>query len=220
MAILKIESIKKYYEKEVILAGCNLEVKEGELLSIVGQSGSGKTTMLSLMGLLQNPTDGQVVIDGVNTVGLNTEAKAKLRSTYIGFVFQRARLVGALTAIENVLLPAWLLSHKNSLEKRAKDLLTKLGLQNRLDFLPEKLSIGQMRRVALARALLLNPKIILADEPTNDLDPDTANLVFEYLKMARDNGAAVVLVTHDQNYARCAERLVELKDGRLYEQKR
>lgn len=216
-AILEIENIKKFYEQEAVLAGIDLMVKEGELVSIVGQSGCGKTTLLSIIGLLQNPTEGRVRIAGENTLLLGSTARAKLRSTFFGFVFQRARLVGSLTALENVLLPLWLFGHDKALETKAKALLTELGLSHRFQYLPEALSIGQMRRVALARALLYNPKLILADEPTNDLDQETAQVVLDNLKKARNNGAAVILVTHDKKYAWQADRVLQLKKGRLSE---
>jgi ABC-type lipoprotein export system ATPase subunit len=214
-AILKAEKIKKYYGQEAVLAGVDLTVNQGELLSIIGQSGSGKTTLLSIIGLLQNPTEGLVRIGEENTAFLSSTERATLRSKYIGFVFQRARLVGALTALENVLLPAWLFSHEKSLGFRAEALLTELGLKERFHYLPQQLSIGQMRRVALARALLLQPKIILADEPTNDLDEETAEVVFNNLQKARNDGTAVIFVTHDKKYAGRADRVLELAAGRF-----
>lgn len=215
--LLEIEGVKKYYGQEAVLAGIDLSVNEGELISIIGQSGSGKTTLLSIIGLLQNTTEGRVRICEENATLLNSPARAHIRSKYIGFVFQRARLVGSLTALENVLLPVWLFNHDKRMAARAEALLAELGLKHRFHYLPEQLSIGQMRRVALARALLLQPKIILADEPTNDLDSDTAEVVFDNLQKARNNGAAVVLVTHDKKYAGHADRILELKAGKLYE---
>jgi ABC-type lipoprotein export system ATPase subunit len=216
-ALLEAKGIKKYYGQEAVLAGVDLVVKQGELISIVGQSGTGKTTLLSIIGLLQNPTEGRMRIGEENATLLNSAARAKLRSRYIGFVFQRARLVGALTALENVMLPAWLFGHDKALANRAEALLTELDLKHRFHYLPEQLSIGQMRRVALARALLLQPKIILADEPTNDLDEETAQVVFDNLQKARNNGSAVILVTHDKKYSGLADRIFVLREGMLYE---
>jgi ABC-type lipoprotein export system ATPase subunit len=218
-AILEINDVKKYYDKETILAGVTLQVNQGEMIAIVGESGTGKTTLLSIIGLLQNPTEGRVVINEKDVTRLTSAERAILRSQYIGFVFQRARLVGSLTVLENVLVPAWLFAKDQSVYDRAEMLLCELGLENRLHYLPEQLSVGQMRRVALARALLLKPKVILADEPTNDLDSGTAEVVFAHLKEAQDRGTAVIVVTHDEKYALKADKLLQLESGFLKDRK-
>jgi len=214
---LEICEIKKFYGQETILYDISLTIRKKEMISIVGESGTGKTTLLSIIGLLQNPTSGKVIIKNQLATDLTSSQRAALRSAYIGFVFQRARLVGSLTALENVLVPVWLFARENQATATvyARELLCELGLQHRLDYLPEQLSIGQIRRVAFARALVLNPDIILADEPTNDLDGDSAAVVMRYLHQAQHNGAAVILVTHDEQQAAQADRMLRLKQGRL-----
>ncbi|CUH97078.1 hypothetical protein P22_3204 [Propionispora sp. 2/2-37] len=213
--VLDIRDIKKFYGSEVILYDVSLQVKQGEMIAVTGASGTGKTTLLSIIGLLQETSAGHIQILGESVDGLDAAKRAGVRSRYIGFVFQRARLVGSLTALENVLVPSWLFGSGTSYEVRARQVLTELGLGKRLHYLPEQLSVGQMRRVALARALLLNPPLILADEPTNDLDPATAAIVFGHLQAAQQEGAAVILVTHDEEFAAKAQQVVTLKNGKL-----
>lgn len=213
--ILEVLDIKKSYDKEPILSGISFDVKAGEMLSIVGESGVGKTTLLSIIGLLQNPTEGEITILGRQANGLDAAKRAVLRSKSIGFVFQRARLIGSLTALENVLLPTWLFGEKKEYTAKAIELLNRLSLSERLHYLPEKLSLGQMRRVALARALLLKPPLLLADEPTNDLDSTTSEVVFAELQQAKYNGSAVIMVTHEEKYAARADRLLRLQSGVL-----
>lgn len=213
--VLNIRDIKKFYGSEVILYDVSLQVKQGEMLAVTGASGTGKTTLLSIIGLLQEASEGHIQIMGDTVDSLDSAKRAGVRSRYIGFVFQRARLVGSLTALENVLVPSWLFGGGTSYEVKGRQLLTELGLGKRLHYLPEQLSVGQMRRVALARALLLKPPLILADEPTNDLDAATAAAVFGHLQAAQQDGAAVILVTHDEGFAARAQRVVTLKDGKL-----
>lgn len=216
--ILEVLDIKKSYGAEPILSGISFSVKAGEMLSIVGESGVGKTTLLSISGLLQNPTEGEITILGKQASNLDAAKRAVLRSKSIGFVFQRARLIGSLTALENVLLPTWLFGEKKEHTARAIELLSQLGLSERLHYLPEQLSLGQMRRVALARALLLKPPLLLADEPTNDLDAATSEGVFAELQQAKHNGSAVILVTHEEKYAARADKLLRLHGGLLHEE--
>jgi ABC-type lipoprotein export system ATPase subunit len=219
MIVLEAENIGKTYGEEQLLQSVWLQLRTGELTAITGKSGCGKTTLLSILGLLQRPNpDGRLFISQQETQKLSLSALARLRRQAVGFVFQRARLDGALTALENVLLPAWLFGGTKRLEPRARYLLQRLGLENRMDYRPEKLSVGQLRRIALARALLFSPPLLLADEPTNDLDEESAACVFKALLQARDQGAAVVLVTHDQRYAAMADRRLQLQDGHLTEE--
>lgn len=217
--ILTVKNIEKNYGVETILSGINFVVNAGDMISIVGDSGAGKTTLLSIVGLLQNPTRGSIILQGSSVNNLDPDVRAVLRSKYIGFVFQRARLIGALTALENVLLPTWLFGKEKTIKNKAEKLLYQLGLAERLHYLPEQLSLGQMRRVALARALLLSPPLILADEPTNDLDSGTSEVVFAQLQQAKERGAAVILVTHEKKYADRADRVLRLQQGILYEEK-
>lgn len=217
--ILTVKNIEKNYGVETILSGINFVVNAGDMISIVGDSGAGKTTLLSIVGLLQNPTRGSIILQGSSVNNLDPDVRAVLRSKHIGFVFQRARLIGALTALENVLLPTWLFGKEKTIKNKAEKLLYQLGLAERLHYLPEQLSLGQMRRVALARALLLSPPLILADEPTNDLDSGTSEVVFAQLQQAKERGAAVILVTHEKKYADRADRVLRLQQGILYEEK-
>jgi ABC-type lipoprotein export system ATPase subunit len=217
--ILTIKDLEKSYGAETILAGISFAANAGEMISIVGESGVGKTTLLSIVGLLQNPTGGSITLQGSSVNNLDPSARAVLRSKHIGFVFQRSRLIGSLTAIENVLLPTWLFGKEKTIKIKAEELLCQLGLAERLNYLPEQLSLGQMRRIALARALLLSPPLILADEPTNDLDSTTAEVVFAQLQQARERGAAVILVTHEKKYAVRADRVLRLRQGMLHEEK-
>lgn len=217
--ILTVKDIEKSYGAESILAGISFAVNAGDMISIVGDSGVGKTTLLSIIGLLQNPTGGSILIQGSSMSNLDSSERAVLRSKYIGFMFQRARLIGSLTALENVLLPTWLFGEKKIMKTKAEELLCQLGLSERLHYLPEKLSLGQMRRIALARALLLSPPLILVDEPTNDLDSTTSEVVFAQLQQARESGTAVILVTHEEKYAARADRVLRLRQGMLYEEK-
>lgn len=215
--VLAIKDIKKSYGKEAILGGISFSVGAGSMLSIVGESGVGKTTLLSIIGLLQDPTGGEIVIQGNRADGISSSQRAVLRSQYIGFVFQRARLIGSLTALENVLLPTWLFGEKKDSKIRAQKLLSRLGLAERLNYFPGQLSLGQMRRIALARALLLQPPLLLADEPTNDLDSGTSEVVFDQLRQAQKEGAAVILVTHKEKYAARADKVMRLAKGSLQE---
>jgi ABC-type lipoprotein export system ATPase subunit len=217
--ILTVKDIEKSYGAEPILAGISFAVNAGDMISIVGDSGVGKTTLLSIIGLLQNPTGGSIILQGKSVSNLDSSERAVLRSKYIGFMFQRARLIGSLTALENVLLPTWLFGQKKIMKPKAEELLCQLGLSKRLNYLPEQLSLGQMRRIALARALLLSPPLILADEPTNDLDSTTSEVVFAQLQQARESGAAVILVTHEEKYAARADRVLQLRQGMLHEEK-
>jgi lipoprotein-releasing system ATP-binding protein len=215
-AILELTDIRKSYGEENILAGVSLAVRRGAAVAITGESGEGKTALLSIMGLLQS-AEGRVVVDGQDVSGFDQQSKAMVRGRYFGYIFQRARLISSLTAIENVMLPGWLAKTGGNLEKKAKELLGRLGMAHRLHYKPQELSLGQLRRVALARALILEPPIVLADEPTNDLDPQLAKTVADCLFEARDSGAGVVIVTHDRALAARADRMYRLERGRLFE---
>lgn len=212
---LELQDITKSYDNDTILWRISLTLQKGKALAITGDSGGGKTTLLSIMGLLQTATAGKVLVDGVDASGLNQQEQAKLRGEKFGFVFQRARLINSLTVFENVLVPARFTGIDENLKKRAQKLLTHFGLDHRLNHKPQELSLGQLRRVSLARALLLNPPILLADEPTNDLDPALAKSVADCLLQARDTGNSVVIVTHDPDLAAKADTVLRLQDGQL-----
>lgn len=218
--LLEVREVSKSYGEERILDAVSLVLEPGKSLAITGQSGGGKTTLLSIIGLLQQATSGAVIVDGCDAGGLEPSRQAALRSACFGFVFQRARLIHSLTALENVLVPAWLTRAGKTAEVRARELLGRFGLEERLHYRPQELSIGQLRRVALARALLLKPKVILADEPTNDLDPAVAAEVADCLLETCGSGAGLILVTHDPGLAARADINLHLQQGCLFEQRR
>ena len=202
-----------------LVNGIDLSVRKGEFLAITGPSGSGKSSLLYLLGLLDAPTDGEVIICGQETSKLSENERADVRLTKCGFVFQFHFLLPEVTALENVLLPmqtAGLLSQAE-MEQRAKDLLGMLGLETQIDKRPNQLSGGQRQRVALARALANRPEIIVADEPTGNLDVASTEQVFGILRDIADNGQTVVIVTHDAALAARADRRIHIVDGRIAE---
>lgn len=199
----------------------NLNVYEGEFVVILGPSGSGKTTLVNLIGCLDKPTDGDVLLLGKNIKQMSESNLAQMRGRVMGFVFQQFNLLNTFTALENVALP--LIFHNSSRASRtkiARELLTKLGLGNRLNHKPNQLSGGQQQRVAIARALSVNPKIIIADEPTGNLDSQSGNEVIAYLKqLHKEEGKTVILVTHDVRYLDVGTRTVKIFDGHVVEDK-
>ena len=210
--------IKKYTIGEVevkALKGINLKISKGEFVAIMGASGSGKSTLMNLIGCLDKPTSGEYWLDGVNTSNLSKNEYSHIRNQKIGFVFQGFNLLSRTTALENVELP--LLYDRNKkvkdLRKKAIEALTRVNLQDRLDHKPNQLSGGQQQRVAIARALVNDPAIILADEPTGNLDSRTSIEVFSLFQELNDEGITVILVTHERDFARYAKRIVELRDG-------
>ncbi|MBP2636107.1 MAG: macB 1 [Firmicutes bacterium] len=213
--LLELKNIGKRYGDDVILSNISFTLNRGTAIAIVGHSGGGKTTLLSIMGLLQKATSGQVLIDGQEIDSYDSRSMAKLRGQYLSFVFQRARLINSLTALENVMAPAWFIRNGENVEQQAKALLEQFGLSHRLHHKPQELSLGQLRRISLARALLLKPAILLADEPTNDLDPALAEEVAQCLLQARRDGAGVVIVTHDVGLAAQADEIFRLEAGTL-----
>ncbi len=200
-----------------VLRGIDMSVYEGEKLAIVGPSGSGKSTLLGLMGGLDNPTEGHIFIDGTDVTTMREGRLAELRNDKIGFVFQFFNLLPTLTALENVALPLQFARNKRfSPEKRAKELLEMLGLKDRLKHRPTELSGGEQQRVAIARALANNPALLMADEPTGNLDSASGEVVLRALDdVQRETGATVILVTHDQQVAQRMDRILTLVDGRL-----
>lgn len=216
--MIVLKNIKKTYtisERTIeILKGINLEVEKGEFVSIMGVSGSGKSTLLSIIGLMDKPSSGEYILMGKQVTYLDDDTLSALRNAYIGFVFQQFYLIEYLNAIENVMLPL-LYSHKSfpNPEKRAYALLEKVGLSGRHKNKPSQLSGGEQQRVAIARALINDPEIILADEPTGQLDSSTAMEVMEIFRQLNTEGKTIIMVTHDPKMAAMAKRVIRIKDG-------
>jgi putative ABC transport system ATP-binding protein len=198
-----------------VLDGVSLDAEAGEVLAVTGPSGSGKSTLLGLIAGLDRPTAGSIVLDGVEITRLDEDGLARLRRDAIGYVFQSYHLIPTLTAAENVAVPLDLAGHPDA-PARARALLAAVGLAERADHYPAQLSGGEQQRVALARAVALRPRLILADEPTGNLDSTTgAQIVELLLALNREHGSTLLLVTHDETVARQAERVVMLRDGRV-----
>ena len=197
-----------------ILRGIDLKIPRGQFAAIMGPSGSGKSTLLGLIAGLDSPTSGRIVLDGEDITRLGEDQMALLRGRKIGFVFQSYHLVPTLTAEENVLLPMELAGSGNGGRTRARELLERVGLGDRRDHYPVQLSGGEQQRVALARAFALQPPILLADEPTGNLDSATGQVVLSLLlELNREHGATMVMVTHEDSVAQCADRRIVLRDG-------
>lgn len=220
--VLELSGISRAYEtgaeKLQVLRGVSLDVQTGESLAIVGPSGSGKSTLLHVMGLLDSPTSGHIKLMGQAVEKMGDEALTALRNRHCGFVYQHHHLLREFTALENVLLPALMGGGKATpeLQDRAEALLKKVGLSHRVNHLPSQLSGGEQQRVAIARALMNKPSLLLADEPTGNLDPHTAETVADLLfGLMRDTGMAAVLVTHNMALAERCSRILTMGDGVL-----
>lgn len=222
MAIIKMEGITKIYRTKdietVALENVNLEVEKGEFISVMGPSGCGKSTMLNVMGLLDAPTEGEVLINNTQISNMKDGEMAEFRNNTLGFIFQSFHLINSLSVLDNVELP--LLYRKSSSSertKRAKEVLEKVGLSHRMKHYPSQLSGGQCQRVAIARALIGNPQIILADEPTGNLDSKMGTEIMDLLFDLNKEGTTIVMVTHDEHIARTTQRIVRFFDGRRIE---
>jgi ABC-type lipoprotein export system ATPase subunit len=213
--LLEARGVQRSFGKDQILRDVNLAVHAGESVSITGHSGSGKTTLLSILALMLKPDVGEVKVAGTATANLSDGKRSQLRNQFYGYIFQAAHLVGSLSVLDNVLVPALIAGRGRERRDFARSLLSRLGLANRESHLPHMLSLGQRRRVALARALVLEPPFILADEPTNDLDPKRAEQIAEFLLGLPAQGHALILVTHDRTLARAASVQLFLRDGAL-----
>ncbi len=227
MPLIELKDIWKTYRQgdleTQVLRGINLSIEEGEFIAIMGPSGSGKSTLMYILGCLDRPTKGKYLFKGKDTSKLNDDEISKLRAMHIGFVFQAFYLVPYLNVLDNVLLPVQYLPKKKRRElfsekkpeERAKDILTKLGMEDRLYFKPEQLSGGQKQRTAIARALINSPSLILADEPTGQLDSESGKAVMETFVSLNREGKTIIVVTHDPAVASYAKRIVEIKDGKV-----
>ena len=218
--VLHTQALSRHYQlgSETIhaLRGVSLEVQQGEFVAVMGPSGSGKSTLLHLLGLVDLPDEGEIYLDGAATSHLSDDELTRLRREKLGFIFQSFELIPTLSAQENILLPADIAGRKAEALPRLKELTQQLGIADRLGHRPNELSGGQRQRVAIARALINDPVLILADEPTGNLDTQTGTEVLELLQTGvKSEGWTVVMVTHDRNAAAFADRIIYLQDGRL-----
>ena len=216
--ILETRGLTKVYRADGVatpaLRGLDLAIAKGEFVSIMGPSGCGKSTLLYLMGLLDTPTEGTVILAGADTRGLSDGERTRLRRRHIGFVFQRFNLLPTISAEENVALPLRL--RRRPVGAQARDMLAAVGLDEKRRRRPGELSVGEQQRVAIARALVARPTVLLADEPTGNLDSEASGRVLELiLRFHRDLGQTVVLITHNDQVAARAQRLVRMRDGRI-----
>jgi putative ABC transport system ATP-binding protein len=222
--LIHLSDVKKvFYTDEVethALSGIHLDIKKGEYLSIAGPSGCGKSTLLSILGLLDTPTDGQYVLNDTPVENLSLSQRARIRNREVGFIFQSFNLIGDLTVYENVELPLTYRGNMSSSERKARvtESLERVGMGHRAKHLPSQLSGGQQQRVAVARAVGGQPSILLADEPTGNLDSTNGEAVMELLRELHRGGATICMVTHDARYAQHADRIVHLFDGLIVEE--
>lgn len=215
--MISAKNIHKHFESLHVLKGVDLTIKKGKIVSIVGASGAGKTTLLQILGTLDTYSEGTLEIDGISIANLNRKAVAKFRNERLGFIFQFHQLLPEFTALENVCIPAFIKNtSKAEAEQRAKELLAFLGLSHRENHKPNELSGGEQQRVAVARALMNNPAIILADEPSGNLDTESAeNLHKLFFKLRDEFGQTFVIVTHNEDLAEMADRKLVMQDGKI-----
>src|SRR6202020_1644107 len=211
--VVQIENLRKDFGKVCALDGVSFGIEEGEWIAIMGPSGSGKTTLINILGGLDTPSSGRAIVDGIDVGRLDEGGLTRFRAEKIGFVFQQFHLVPYLTAVENVMLAQYF--HSTADEKEAKEALERVGLGNRLEHLPSQMSGGEQQRVAVARALINHPKLILADEPTGNLDEANEEIVLSLLRELHTEGHTILMVTHAPSIARQADRRIELAHGRL-----
>ena len=219
--ILELKNIHKNFrlgEDDIeVLDGIEIAIEQGETFAIVGPSGSGKTTLLQIIGLLDSPTRGELYVRGESSEDLNDKSKSRLRNEFFGFIYQFHHLMNEFTALENTMMPL-LIRNQTTKEASAKaqDLLIRIGLEHRVNHKPHELSGGECQRVAVARALVTSPSLILADEPTGNLDPETADRVFDsFLDLNRSLNTSLIMVTHNQELAKRMDKVYELNFGKL-----
>jgi len=217
--MIELNNIEKTYRRGAedvrALRGVDLMIDKEELVAITGPSGAGKTTLLHILGCLDQPTNGQVLIDSIDTSNLPEFELVKLRREKIGFVFQQFYLIPGLSVFDNIALPL-LFSNKEASPEKIKRLAGMVGLEHRLDHVPSQLSGGEMQRTAIARGLVNDPEILLADEPTGNLDSKSSDRIFEILRSLKSAGLTIVMITHNPDLAARAERTIQIKDGAVH----
>ena len=218
--MISVNNLKFSYDKLEVLKGIDLRINKGEIVSIMGPSGAGKTSLLQLIGTLEKPNSGSILINDINPNTLKEKDLAIFRNLEIGFIFQFHNLLSEFTAFENICIPGYISNDKKNVEKKALELIKTLGLEHRKDHMPNELSGGEKQRVAVARALINSPAVILADEPTGNLDSENSKILHDlFIKLNKELNQTFIIVTHNKELANQTNRVINLVDGKIIEVK-